>query len=601
VGETGSERDSAAARLLEAELPRPPAAPPGPAHAAPRRDPSRRRALAGVLVAALLIAGGYHALRPHGSLAAFSMGDRLFGPPTFYVSPDGSDSAAGTSPQSAWRTLKQADRHVFTPGERLLLRGGASFTGSLTFRRGEAGDPANPVIVGSYGTGRARIAAAGEPGVDVYDTAGIDIRSLVLTGGTPADRTVSGIALFSDLAKGPRLQHVSVTDVDVSGFRVGVSMGGASAGAGFRDVQVTDSVLHGNRDSGLSSFGPHFDAAAPQYANENVLVSGVQAFGNLGNALDHLHNTGNGIDLGSVRDAIVERSVAHGNGKYCDAPEGPVGIWVYDSTGVVVQHNVSYDNYSGGHTDGGGFDLDQNVSDSVAQYNYSHDNDGPGFLLYTGADNDAFARNTVRFNVSRDDSRKFPLYASVAVVGRIIDASIYHNTVLTHGGADAAPALRLGDGLRGVTIRDNIFQSSGSEMIAASYRFSTAQVSLQGNDYHVEDAGAWHVDWGSRSFHSLAAWAARTRQEGAASGLLGLDLDPGLVLVAAPAWDPTRTPLPAPRAGSPITGRGLDLRARFALDIGPMDYFGAAPGSSTTPGAGGPAPAPRAGGPSAQS
>ncbi|MBR7827640.1 right-handed parallel beta-helix repeat-containing protein [Actinospica sp. MGRD01-02] len=590
MGETGSERNSTAARLLEAEPPRSPAAP--PAAAVRRREPSRRIALAAVLVAALLAVGGYRALWPRGPLVAFSTGDRLFGPRTFYLSPDGSDSAAGTSPESAWRTLRQADKHAFKPGERLLLQGGARFTGSLTFHRGEAGDPRDPVIVGSYGSGRATIAAAGGPGVDVYDTAGIDIGSLVLTGGTPADRTVSGIALFSDLVKGPKLQHVSVTDVDVSGFRVGVSMGGASVGAGFRDVQVTDSVLHGNRDSGLSSFGPHFDAASPQYANENVLVSGVQAFANLGNPLDHLHNTGNGIDLGSVRDAIVERSVAHGNGKYCDAPEGPVGIWVYDSTGVVIQHNVSYDNYSGGYTDGGGFDLDQNVSDSVAQYNYSHDNDGPGFLLYTGADNNAFARNTVRFNVSRDDSRKFPLYASFALVGRIIDASVYHNTVLTHGDADAAPVLRLGDGLRGVTIRDNIFETSGSEMIAASYRFSPAQVLLQGNDYHVGDTGTWLVGWGARSFHSLAAWAGRTGQETAAARLVGWDLDPGLVLVAAPAWDPTRTPLPAPRTGSPITGSGLDLQARFAVDIGPMDYFGAAPGSATTPGAGQPAPAP---------
>ena len=592
MGEAGSEREPVATRVREVELPRSRPAAPESALAAPRKDTSRRRVLTAVLIVGILVAGAYHAVWPHGLQGPTGMSVRLFGPPTFYVAADGDDSNAGTSPASAWRTLSQADKHVFTPGERLLLQGGARFTGSLKFRRGEAGDPAKPVVLGSYGEGRATIVGSGAPGVTVYDTAGIEIRDLLLTGGTPRDLAVSGISLFSDLAKGPKLRHVSVSDVDVSGFRVGVSIGGARVGAGFRDVQVTDSVLHGNRDDGLSSYGPRFNAAKPSYANENVVVSGVRAFANLGNRADHLHNTGNGIDLGSVRGAVVERSVAYGNGSNCDAPEGPVGIWVYDSTRVVLQRNVSYDNHTGGFTDGGGFDLDQNVSDSVAQYNFSHNNDGPGFLLYTGVHNDAFTRNSVRFNVSRDDSRNMPMYASLALVGRITDVSVYHNTVLTQGeGENDVPALRLGDGLRGVTIRDNIFESDGSRMIASSYPFSLAQVTLQGNDYHVPDAAPWQVNWGSDTFGSLDGWSAQTGQESVGSTPVGLDLDPDLILAPPPGWDPTHTPVPAPRTSSPIMGRSLDLRTRFGVNQGPMDYFGAPLGSSTTAGAGQPAPA----------
>ncbi|GAA1949471.1 right-handed parallel beta-helix repeat-containing protein [Catenulispora subtropica] len=579
MSETLAERDSEAASLGEAEQPQ--SADPAPKNSAggPRWDATRRRALATVFVVALLIAGTFHVAWPYLS------GMNVSGPRTFYVAADGKDSNEGTSPKKAWHSLSQADHHVFQPGERLLLQGGASFSGSLTFHRGEAGDPAKPVIVGSYGSGRAAIVGSGDPGVSVYDTAGIDIRDLIVIGGGPSSGAASGIALFSDLPNGPKLEHVSVSDVDVSGFRVGVSVGGGVVGAGFRDVRVTDSLLHDNGDSGLRSYGPPFDAAEPRYANENLFISNVRAFANLGNALDHLHNTGSGIDLGSVRGAVVEHSVAYGNGANCDSREGPVGIWAYDSTGVVLQHNVAYDNHTGGLTDGGGFDLDQNVSDSVVQYNYSHDNDGPGYLLYTGKDNGAFARNVVRFNISRNDVRRPLNYASLVLAGRLTDISVYHNTVVLQGVGKQAPVVRFETGLQGVTLRDNIFESEGGRMIASSDTFSAKQVTLQGNDYYVPGRARWVVAWGTKSFGSLQAWSARTGQEMAGPQPVGLDLNPDLVLVPAPGWDPTGTPVPTPRATSPIAGRSPDLRTRFAVDEGLVDYFGTPLGAFTTAGA----------------
>lgn len=36
--------------------------------------------------------------------------------------------------------------------------------------------------------------------------------------------------------------------------------------------------------------------------------------------------------LGEVDHAVIERSLAWGNGASCTANEGPVGIWCYDST-----------------------------------------------------------------------------------------------------------------------------------------------------------------------------------------------------------------------------------------------------------------------------
>jgi hypothetical protein len=120
----------------------------------------------------------------------------------------------------------------------------------------------------------------------------------------------------------------------------------------------------------------------------------VRAFDNSGDPNDVVKNSGSGIVLGSVNNATIERSLAYNNGWLCTAPEGPVGIWTYDSNNVTIQFNESHHNRTGGPADGGGFDLDQNTSNSRLQYNYSHDNEGAGFLLYTGQANQAHGANT---------------------------------------------------------------------------------------------------------------------------------------------------------------------------------------------------------------
>lgn len=97
---------------------------------------------------------------------------------TFYVSPDGDDDHDGLSEATAWRTLGKADQVPFRPGDRLRLKGGARFPGGLTIGTGDAGSAPRPVVIDSYGTGRAVIAPRGSAGIAVYNTAGVEIRNL---------------------------------------------------------------------------------------------------------------------------------------------------------------------------------------------------------------------------------------------------------------------------------------------------------------------------------------------------------------------------------------------------------------------------------------
>ncbi|MFE7947568.1 right-handed parallel beta-helix repeat-containing protein [Streptomyces sp. NPDC057426] len=497
---------------------------------------------------------------------------------TFYVSPHGDDDNDGLAPGRAWRTLLKADAVTYRPGDRLRLLGGARHRGTLSIGSREAGSAARPVVIESYGTGRATIQAAGSDGISVHNTGGVEIRGIALVGDARAYTTGSGIKFVSDRPDEGRHEHVVVADTDVSHFRTGITLAGAEAGSGFRDVRITDSKLHGNRDAGLSSTGPEFDAKRPEYAHERLSVVRVEAYGNDGDPKAASRNTGSGIMLGSVRDAKVQRSVAHHNGRKSSAraKEGPEGIWVYDSTRVVVERSVAYANRTGSQVDGGGFGLDNNTSASVLQYNLAYGNDGPGYLVYTREATDAHRQNVIRFNLSHDDSRKLPLYGGiVAYGGRVSDLDIYHNTVVmraTGRDGEDAPALRLDRGLKNVRVRNNIFVTDGAPVVASKVAFKPAVVTLQGNDYF--STGDWLVRWGAGSFRALGDWRTTGGQERSGSTPTGTDADPCLEGTTAPLTGVKGAVMLVPGCPSELTEAALNLRS-LGVDPGSVDFFGA--------------------------
>jgi hypothetical protein len=504
--------------------------------------------------------------------------NRVAAPPvinTYHVSPTGDDALDGSSPATAWQSLDKAAAFAFKPGDKLLLEGGAHFRGSLTFGPGDAGDAANPVVVDTYGAGRATIEAAGGAGIRVHNTAGVEIRDLVIVGGGADNKTTGGIELYSDLTDGRKLDHVEISGVEVSGFKNGIQIGAGPNSTGFRGVRIRAANLHGNTENGLISFGPRFDAAAPRYAHENVVVSGVEVHHNAGDPTNHFSNTGSGIALGSVRGGRIERSSAHDNGWSAAAPEGPVGIWTWDSTAVVMERNVSFRNHTAGQKDGGGFDMDQNVSSSVLQYNLSYDNDGAGYMLYSGQYNAAHTGNIVRFNISINDARKLPEYAGIHLAGSVDNAEVYHNTVVMEAKGGAPAAVRLQKffrGLSNVVLRNNLIVSGGTNLVIAD-EFSTANVLLQGNNYFAE-SGTWAVSWAGASYVKPEDWRAASGQERLGAKVGGSSADPRFVMANRSGSPAQRAEALTPRRDSPLAGRALNLRSLFNVDPGPVDFLG---------------------------
>src|SRR5690348_8281393 len=75
----------------------------------------------------------------------------------FYVSSSGNDSSSGTSSLSAWKTITKVNSKNFSGGDQILFEGGKTFSGKIYLDAGDTGTAANPVVVSSYGTGRAVI------------------------------------------------------------------------------------------------------------------------------------------------------------------------------------------------------------------------------------------------------------------------------------------------------------------------------------------------------------------------------------------------------------------------------------------------------------
>ncbi len=248
---------------------------------------------------------------------------------------------------------------------------------------------------------------------------------------------------------------------------------------------------------------------------------------------------------------------------------------------------------NGKSSDGGGYDLDGATSDSIVQYNYSHDNDGAGVLLAqfpAAAKSGAFKNNIVRYNISVRDAQRGE-YGGITVWGGspqdyIGRCDIYNNSVFvgpaTRGGKPCGVEF-IDANQKDVSFYNNIFYTTeGLPLIQMPGRGDNGSVIFKNNAYFTE-GGGFRVQWDDRRFSSMDAWAGtgRGKQEQEDGRLLGLFVDPQWRKAGA---NPTLSD-PALfnrlydymlKPGSPLKDRGLDLNKREGLIAPPgkRDYYG---------------------------
>lgn len=532
--------------------------------------------LAAIMLTAVTLAACHSLLRPYPPPKRAGL-DYI----TYYVSSSGHNSASGTSPAQAWRSLARVQSVVLHPGTRLLLQGGKRFTGELALSGRDGGDAGHPVTIGSYGGGRATIVSHNGTAISLFDAAGVVIRDLAIRGMTVGHRYSAGISAYSDLPAGRKLRGLVIENVAVSSFVDGISIGGVHPGAGYMDVTVRNSVLSGNLDEGLITYGAPFRAAHPQYENADVTISHVVASGSSGDPSLTAHNSGSGLVLGAVENGTISWSTAYDNGGREGSREGPEGIWAYDSRRITIEHCLSYHNKTRDKTDGNGFGLDENTSESTIEYNLSYGNDGSGYLVLGRKNDGAETGDVIRFNVSSGDVLdNNPAYGGISVIGFTRATAVYQNTVVMTSGGTAPPsALLLGPPVRGISVYNNIFRTQRGHVITAQRWMRPQRAQLQGNDYFAA-SGPWSVLWGPTSYPSIAAWRIASGEEMFAHQPVGSMLNPRLrgplysLLIAVPGVLNV-APRFTLREGSPLIGGGLDLARNFGIDPGKVNYSGA--------------------------
>ena len=437
---------------------------------------------------------------------------------TYYVNNYGSDSAAGTSTSSAWKTINRVNSQVLKAGDKVLFAGGQSFSGGLYVPSKEGGSSTYPVTFSTYGSGRATIKSGTRAGIDVAQTAGIALSNLNFVG---SGGSVPGIWIHIDWSNVDRT-GVFVKNVDVTGYgREGMKILVAGSGSSISNVKVEYSNFYNNVYGGFKMTGNSGNANA----NKNYTIDHVKAFNNPGNGSTS-SVTGNGIYLADVDGGMINRCVAYNNGTKGAAP---VGIWAAGSNRVTIQYCESYNNNTFTSTDGGGFDFDWNVTNSVMQYNYSHGNAGPGFILAAGTKTNT--NNVIRYNVSENDGRKNGR-AGIQLWGNVRDAKIYNNVVYMSATSNAnTAAFYAHDSDTGtlrpynVEIRNNIFMTTGGAKVmrvSSGVAGVSNGLKFAGNAYHATTG--FKIAWGSYSYTSLTAWrnaSGREKYNGIAVGYQG--------------------------------------------------------------------------------
>jgi hypothetical protein len=502
----------------------------------------------------------------------------------YYVSSVGNDSQDGTVPERAWRTLVRAQRQAFGPGDRLLFRAGDTFDGNLAVQTTGAPSAAAPITIGSYGQGKAILRAGTGTGIAVENCGGIVIRDLIVDGQDRRTNRGSGVSILNRLPAGQCLEHIRIENVEASRFgKYGIAVGGwpeDKSQSGFRDVRISGCRASDNVYVGIHVYGIH-DYYARTYAHHDVAVIDCVAHDNPGDP-DYLDNhSGNGILLHDVDGGRIDGCAAFGNGRLCRARGGgPVGIWAWASRKLIIQNCVSVRNRTGGPYDGGGFDFDGGVSESIMQYNYSAENDGAGYLVFDfGAAPFPSAKNVVRFNISENDGRKNG-YAGIMVNSfgeAVTRLHILHNLVFV-GPSEAsarAGALFIGKS-KDCRVHNNLFIASGRAL--AHIGTDVSGLFFQGNHYWALGS-PFLVRHSGKEYRSLAAWRQHANVERLDGKDVGSTGDP-LLMGPIPGVPPTeaskRTALERfkRRASSPLGGAGLDVKKIFGIDTGDRDFWG---------------------------
>jgi hypothetical protein len=494
----------------------------------------------------------------------YAAGSKEYGGNKYYLSASGNDLDDGSF-EKPWRTLEKLNTVSLKPGDAVYFEGGSTFEGTILLGPDDSGKPEQNVVIGSFGSGRATINGGTREGLSASNCSHLLIKDLIFRGdGRKSGNTSDGV--FIGETTGLTIDNCEVSGFQHSGLRVFKGT----------DVRITRVYAHDNGFAGIHVNGTTMHDPV-NYDNTNIYIGYCIAENNPGDPTVEKNHSGNGILASSVRGGMIEYCLAFNNGWDMEwTGNGPVGIWIWDCTDFIIQYCISHDNKTNPVAkDGGGFDFDGGVSNSVLQYCISYNNQGPGIGLFEFGAAKTWENNTVRYNISINDGTINP--GSLAVwknetAGVMRNCEIYNNTFYndTPGGV----SLWFYNNWPGFNFRNNIFVYRDSFIYPGQ---TLVDELFQGNAYWSPGGNPAMAGFGS-----LKDWANATGNEIMAGSLAGIYADPMFAGTGTISLtDPEKISAEnlsqwALRPGSPLIGRGLDMKGLFMIDPGGFDIAGTA-------------------------
>ena len=315
------------------------------------------------------------------------------GPVTYYISADGDDSNSGRSEGKAWQTIEKVNRLDLAPGDQVRFRGGDAFDGTILLTAEDSGNESSRVVISSFGEGIALIRGGEAEGLRADSCMFMTIENMDFTGlGRKTGNATDGVLIRN-------CDNVVISHLEISGFQhSGLQLQRCN------DASITHVYAHENGFAGIHVTGTTMQDPE-KYDNHNLYIGYCVAENNPGDPTVLKNHSGNGILASSVRGGTIEYCEAFNNG--WDMPwtgNGPCGD--LDLGLHRFHHSVLHcppQPHQSVAADGGGFDFDGGVSNSVIQYCISHHNEGAGFGLYEFGAAKPWENNTVRYNISQDD------------------------------------------------------------------------------------------------------------------------------------------------------------------------------------------------------
>ena len=331
----------------------------------------------------------------------------------YYFSANGNDKNDG-SLDHPFKSIELFNSLKLNPGDSIFFKAGEIFEGNLILDSSKSGANEKPVVITSYGKGNAFINAGNGTALSIYNLSYLEINNFTCKGsGRKKGNTKSGIDISN-------CDNILINNIEISGFqKSGLQIYSC------KNVLINKVDAHDNGAAGIGVDGDYKN----KLSTKNILITYCEADNNPGDPTNLNNQSGNGIVVGHCTNVVIDHCSSTNNG--WDMPRignGPVGIWCYEADSVIIQHCLSYRNKTSvGGADGGGFDLDGGVTNSVIQYCLSYENQGSGYCMFQYWGASPWHKNVIRFNISENDGLVSDSRAGVYVWNSSKDAKQFYN------------------------------------------------------------------------------------------------------------------------------------------------------------------------------